>query len=812
MLTSSASRASGRRGIVLVLVLAMLGLLALVGITFATYAGQSRINNRLFMQSLFQPQADELLDFGLAQLITDTNDVRSAIRGHSLARDMYGNDTLGNTILSFSPSTGAVFQITNAAASGTANQYVLTTNIASNDTSFYGYNFTRWIMRVNYTVALPAGMRTINQSFEIIADSNYNQASAARATFLVNINPIDAGKSVMDVYDPGAEASDPYLPVGMGTALYNPTAGLITQLPGLYITAAAANNQSLANTNTFSLDGRWLHAFNGAGAGQNIAITGVPGSYYGNYRYIGPNVSQPGLGVPGPGVGPLSVAMDEDYDACDLENWFLAIQSADGQVTIPSFHRPAIIRYDPNNNVDDWQRLNQSNPNGGQLWADSAARILRPCNADGHDQTTFKDLTPDPVTGKIDYDVDNDGDGKTDSVWVDLGYPARKDASGRMYKPLYAFMVIGLNGRIPLNTAGNLAAQVAGVYLPSNANVSELRGSAGDAGGPAPATYYGGAGHATPLGNSMSEVDPTYALQNFFDSSTLNDPLAAFAPPACLGGAGTGGVNYPPGTIGTGTQTFALNSQVDNAGIDVRLTQLRNLLAGTRPPRGLDFATGLNQELNYVGSETGKDIPNPPAIAMPNGMAEPPGVPGLYDGTTFDANGFPYLVRTTTAVPGRWGEAQSIPGNLFPNPNPAAIATPPTAAQYVNVVGASYSNPVRAGYSFNIRDIINGLPPDAGDDNFNTYDPYPFRQITLTGNTTATFGGEYGDSGLLRRVRGHGVSGRANAALGQPGRHQRHGHRDYVEPGERGLPITDLTRWGGLSSRAISARRDHRGS
>ena len=46
--------------------------------------------------------------------------------------------------------------------------------------------------------------------------------------------------------------------------------------------------------------------------------------------------------------------MDEDYDACDLENWFLAIQSADGQVIIPSFHRPGIIRYDPNNGVNDW--------------------------------------------------------------------------------------------------------------------------------------------------------------------------------------------------------------------------------------------------------------------------------------------------------------------------------------------------------------------------------------------------------------------------------------------------------------------------
>jgi hypothetical protein len=43
---------------------------------------------------------------------------------------------------------------------------------------------------------------------------------------------------------------------------------------------------------------------------------------------------------------PDDVGMDEDYDACDLENWFLAIQSADGQVVVPSFHRPGILRAD----------------------------------------------------------------------------------------------------------------------------------------------------------------------------------------------------------------------------------------------------------------------------------------------------------------------------------------------------------------------------------------------------------------------------------------------------------------------------------
>ncbi len=103
MMTSRVSRARERRGIVLVLVLAMLGLLALVGVTFATYANQSKINNKQFMLSLFQPQADELIDFGLAQLITDTNDIRSVIRGHSLARDMFGNDATEQFVPALQP-------------------------------------------------------------------------------------------------------------------------------------------------------------------------------------------------------------------------------------------------------------------------------------------------------------------------------------------------------------------------------------------------------------------------------------------------------------------------------------------------------------------------------------------------------------------------------------------------------------------------------------------------------------------------------------------------------------------------------------
>src|SRR5436305_8159135 len=85
-----------RRGIVLVVILGMLGLLALIGVTFATLSGQARINARNYMQSQQQPDSNELMDFALQQLIDDTGLPTSAIRGHSLKRDMYGSDSQNN--------------------------------------------------------------------------------------------------------------------------------------------------------------------------------------------------------------------------------------------------------------------------------------------------------------------------------------------------------------------------------------------------------------------------------------------------------------------------------------------------------------------------------------------------------------------------------------------------------------------------------------------------------------------------------------------------------------------------------------------
>src|ERR1700712_821750 len=83
-----------RRGVVLILILGMLALMALIGVTFATFAGQSLAGSRNFKESVSFPNSEQVMDFALAQLINDTSNPNSGLRGHSLLRDMYGNDSL----------------------------------------------------------------------------------------------------------------------------------------------------------------------------------------------------------------------------------------------------------------------------------------------------------------------------------------------------------------------------------------------------------------------------------------------------------------------------------------------------------------------------------------------------------------------------------------------------------------------------------------------------------------------------------------------------------------------------------------------
>ncbi|NQU25200.1 MAG: hypothetical protein HQ567_28265 [Candidatus Nealsonbacteria bacterium] len=232
--------------------------------------------------------------------------------------------------------------------------------------------------------------------------------------------------------------------VGQSTRIVgvNPQTGLFQALAFDEGTPLPANgNQFLINGVPFSGTGFGWTQGSGASLGQSALIPRHENNLY-----------------------PLGGA-NEDYDAVDFQNPHLAGQmpiiGANGTITgvrtIPSFHRPALVKY--------WQT------NGDMQNPDVRRQvILRPLGAGSPqpDHPMFTGSNPNP-NGVFDplsdwWDVDNDGDGFTDSIWVDMGMPVRSTADGRMYKPLFAILCIDMDGRLNINVHGTATQADAASY------------------------------------------------------------------------------------------------------------------------------------------------------------------------------------------------------------------------------------------------------------------------------------------------------------------------------------------------------------
>jgi hypothetical protein len=186
---------------------------------------------------------------------------------------------------------------------------------------------------------------------------------------------------------------------------------------------------------------------------------------------------------------------NEDYDAPDVQNMLLGympILPASPPLIpgintiIPSLHRPQMIEF--------WR--NQA------TWATAVNLprqvILRPIGnftvntaamppaAVDHPNFTGSNPAFDAVLGP--WDVDNDGDGIADSIWVDLGLPVQTAADGRRFKPLAAILCLDLDGRLNVNAHGSIdkftAVPTNGPFAGSPANSSPALPS-GEGYGPA---------------------------------------------------------------------------------------------------------------------------------------------------------------------------------------------------------------------------------------------------------------------------------------------------------------------------------------
>ncbi|QDU58268.1 hypothetical protein Pan181_45010 [Aeoliella mucimassa] len=179
---------------------------------------------------------------------------------------------------------------------------------------------------------------------------------------------------------------------------------------------------------------------------------------------------------------------------------------------IPSFHRPALMNY--------WytRLLNSSWTSGrGTSPSDIASAIAHPYGLDAIREGSTNDTGDDPglsvdvrdllvgikrrismrpiredhpsfdgtnpqsntafweLTGP--WDVDNDNDGIADSIWVDLGDPVKETEDGRLFKPLYAFLVVDLDNRLNMNVHGSADHFAATNFDPMLAVTRNVKGN-----------------------------------------------------------------------------------------------------------------------------------------------------------------------------------------------------------------------------------------------------------------------------------------------------------------------------------------------
>ena len=139
--------------------------------------------------------------------------------------------------------------------------------------------------------------------------------------------------------------------------------------------------------------------------------------------------------------GAFAGGFNPPYTYPDLNNVYLAAVKADGTLLSPSYHRPWLFgRIDPAN-------PNWTSPEGKYL-------LLRPRPAE-HPAINGRPGFPFPED--LGGDVKNlIGPGGNDSVWLDLGFPVLTHSDGRRYKPLFAPLVVDLDGRVNLNVHGNV--------------------------------------------------------------------------------------------------------------------------------------------------------------------------------------------------------------------------------------------------------------------------------------------------------------------------------------------------------------------
>jgi hypothetical protein len=421
-------RARRKRGIVLLVVISLLTLFILLGVTYTLVATQYRDSaSSEARRELYGDDPETEMDLVIGQLLYDTL-VRTSLQGQSVLGDMYGNDGVAVRVT-------AATEATSPANSGIVTLYI-------DDGVF--------------------------QPFGRSLSDRYDYYNGRVLTFTTGAAQ---GISTRIMH---------YTPAVSGS----PASVVVETLEGVQphqvaSVTAAPPVESLALINGAP--------FNGTGVGFEDASKNLElkDPYFNQLVALMPHFA-----------GYRSTALthpvnyggeDETYDAPDLQNFFLAMVPPRSSQTnlstdttthiqiLPSFHRPELVRYWANQSSSpfdisnaeyrdfrrqiiarpmpwDHPRFSGSNPNYAAPSGDAAA-----------DDSNWLNV----LMSKSLWDVDNDGDGVPESIWIDPGLPVLTAPNGKRYKRLVAVLIKDMDGRVNLSTAGNLKiAQENNYYLP----------------------------------------------------------------------------------------------------------------------------------------------------------------------------------------------------------------------------------------------------------------------------------------------------------------------------------------------------------
>jgi len=212
----------------------------------------------------------------------------------------------------------------------------------------------------------------------------------------------------------------------------------------------------VANGDEYIINGR---EYSGTGGGSLVGGGGVPNPDAAAMARLQMNSLQPNrIGVPratlvgNTGYLPTSQSINEPWDAPDQQNMHLSGENGSGDI-IPSYHRDILY--------------------GSQSPGTNPALIrqltMRPFFINGNTGSTanedFDFNFINATTGALNadsLDVDNTNSGRLDSVWIDINLPIQTDNQGRGFRPLVAYRIVDLDGRLNLNACGSDAERLVG--------------------------------------------------------------------------------------------------------------------------------------------------------------------------------------------------------------------------------------------------------------------------------------------------------------------------------------------------------------